>query len=164
MQLEPQHKGAVKYGLHYSATEKYKTINVTVPDITAGNQQNIYLPFDQDLNNAIVTGIRISNGGGPAAPTAVVPSTFNNNNNTPFVTAGQLAQFALTIINRDGVKIWQNFPLYFLLQTSTINQDVWVNCQFTFNPGMSYISYFNTSTGYGKTVFPISFRYKSLII
>jgi hypothetical protein len=162
MQLNSLDNGARKYGLHYSDTERYKTIFVSIPDIAAGNQAKIYLPYDQDLKNAIITGIRIGNGGGPSAPTAVWPPTYNNNNG--FISAGQLAQFVLTIVNKKGVRIWKEFPLYFLLQTSTINQDVWVNCQFTFEPGMSYLSYFNTGSGYGKTVVPISFRYKSLII
>lgn len=160
MQLQSTHNGAVKYGLRYTDIERYKVLYVNVPAIDAGNQQNIYLPFDQDLNNAIVTGIRLITGG-ETAPSGVWPSSINL---TSIPTPAAANKFCLTIVNRDGFKVWDRFPCYWLINTSTINQDVYVNCQFTFNPGKSFISYFDTTQAYGKRIFPIAFRYKSLIL
>lgn len=158
MQNDHIDKAARKWGLRYSDIEREKEILVQVPTIAAGDVRQIYLPYDQDLANAIITGIRVS-----VYPENLPSEIIGPSGPGLTITAALASLFCLTIVNKYGVKVWDRLPLYFLIRANTINRDTDVNCCFTFKPGMSFLSYFDTSRGYSRNIIPLAFRYKSLI-
>lgn len=148
---------ALKHGIRYDEIERQRTIWFLVPDVPAGVQQNIYFPFDKELKDSIITGIRAY----PADDNpATVPATIEN---VQVADNQVFSSFAMTIANKKGKLIIKDLPCYTLLSTTNINVQEEMKFMFRWYPEKSYITFFDITNGVSSCILPLVFTYHKVI-